>query len=188
MAISTKETLLGLPAELRARIHECVFSMTRLTFGDVEMNVDTTDLHCIPRITRPQSNSLALLYTCRQIRSECCSLWMSRVLFNFDSPKALLSTVLPRGEDFTARIRCLRVTTLSLYLKYPEVTSPWTYGLHWYLKLLPGLKLDTLYVLAGTYIDESYRITEERIIRDHQDSKEHLHTLIDDLIKYGSGW
>lgn len=181
-------TILKLPAELLTEVANYVFCETRLTFGDVDLDGELSEMTVIPRITRPRPHSLALLYVCREFHDVCRDSWMSFVLFNFDSPNALLATLLPRGEPFISRVRYISILHSRLWLRYPDASEPWFYESFQYMKLLPGLQLDTLYIIAGSYEEPGWKDFEGSWYRPVDFSHDSFYQLVGDMVRFGTGW
>lgn len=97
------------------------------------------------------------------------SVWLSRVLFNFEHVEALLDklSVLPSAK--LSQICHLRTRAQPLILYFEEHGHDACYRLAWSLKLLPGLRLDTLTVLGSS------RSTN-------------AHGTLTGMIKHGNGW
>ncbi|KAF2473696.1 uncharacterized protein BDR25DRAFT_256533 [Lindgomyces ingoldianus] len=136
--------LLELPREPRDEIYSWVLASTRVTFGEmpgVYYGIKLT-------INKSHPYSLALLYTCRQIKAEVRSHWISWVVFNFQTPESLLDTLTKLPTVKVAAIRHIRVNgrPVMLSLAHDDVY----YRLAWSLKLVPHLQLDTLTVLGGS--------------------------------------
>jgi len=95
-------------------------------------------------------HSLALLRACRQIYEETKSLWLGRILFDFNHVITLLDKLSSLPAFTLSRIRFIRVSADPLVLRVEGQNHHPFYRLVWVLKLLPHLRLDTLTVL-GTY-------------------------------------
>jgi hypothetical protein len=96
------------------------------------------------------THSLALLRACRQIYEETKSLWLGRILFDFNHVITLLDKLSSLPAFTLSRVRFIRVSADPLVLRVEGQNHHPFYRLVWVLKLLPHLRLDTLTVL-GTY-------------------------------------
>lgn len=96
------------------------------------------------------THSLALLRVCRQIYEETKSLWLGRILFDFNHVITLLDKLSLLPDLTLSRIRFIRVSADPLVLRVEGQNHHPFFRLLWALKMLPGLRLDTLTVL-GTY-------------------------------------
>lgn len=135
--------LLRLPRELRDMVYVALFASTRLTFGQSHVEQKTT------KTIIPALNSLAILRTCHQIHAEAGRLWRHRVLFNFENAEALLDKLSLLAPTALSQIRHLRTSRSSLQFDVPG-ENPVAYRLVSFLRLLPGLRLDTLTVIECT--------------------------------------
>ncbi|KAK7531428.1 uncharacterized protein J3D65DRAFT_637579 [Phyllosticta citribraziliensis] len=137
-----------LPQELRDKIYLAVFSSTRLS-----------------SFTAP--NALALLRVCQRIHSEIGNTWLKQVLFNFETPEAMLNRLANIPMEKRTLIRHMRVSDGPLVLSFGDEDV--FYRIYAALQLLPGLKLDRLTVLTGRVLKVAYES-------------------LDRLIKVSSGW
>lgn len=160
-----------LPGEMRVEIFSWVFSSTRITFGEVSIGGRSA---INPTINKSKPHALALLYTCRQIYSETRSLWKEWVLFNFQTPEAMLDILYPLPENILSRIRHVRTSGRPILLTLLEDDE--YYRIVTATKLLPALRLNTFTVLAGSANQYAGGTPEFR------------YDSIDELIKYGNGW
>ncbi|KAH8656437.1 hypothetical protein BGZ61DRAFT_372166 [Ilyonectria robusta] len=137
-----------LPQELRDKIYSHVFFSTRLGYG--QRAVDRIDRIRI----KPAQNALAMLQTCRRAKKEIGDTWIGQVFVSFEDPKTMLDilTALPPGTLF--KMRHLRVMGDPLMLSYED--GDVYYRLASTLRLLPGLRLDTLTVLGTPPYQVSY--------------------------------
>src|SRR2546429_1002562 len=154
--------LLQLPRELRDQIYTCLFASTRITFGERNSRITTKTM-------KPAPNSLAILRTCRQINQEAGALWLNHVLFNFENPEDLLDKLSTLPSTTLSQIRHVRTGGRPLMLQPIGDDDDVYYRLVWALKLLPGLRLNTLTVLGSSGGEIAYDTLEG-------------------LIKYGNGW
>ena len=162
--------LLTLPRELRDEIYAWVLASTRITFGaKLEGNRSIE-----PTINKSRPCSLALLYTCKQIKGEIGLLWIGWVLFNFHSPESLLDILTGLPTTQVASIRHVRVNGRPVMLSLPH--DDVYYRLAWTLKLVSHLQLDTLTVLGGSASNISGGPGQVD------------YNTLDDLIAFGTGW
>ncbi|KAL3486493.1 hypothetical protein BJX62DRAFT_241917 [Aspergillus germanicus] len=162
----TPSRFLLLPPEIRLQVYRHLFSATRLTHGQRPI----TRISTKHKLMKPAPNSLAILRSCRSINREIGSSWLGQVLFAFERVHDLLEKLssVPRGV--VEQIRHIRVGSQPIILlPPPEYRNKVFVKLVWALKLLPGLRLDTLTVL-GDYGHEVAYIT------------------LDGLVNYGSKW
>ncbi|KAF7334588.1 hypothetical protein MVEN_02288700 [Mycena venus] len=150
-----------LPPELRGEIYSHLFLSTRLMWG--ERAFGRTARQSI----RSVSNALTLLRTCRRVNGEIGTTWLQQVLFSFESPEAMLDKLANIPTATRALIRHARVSGDPLMLSWEDDSV--YYRTSQMLKLLPGLALDRLTILAS-------RVPEVR-----------YHTL-DMLVRHGTGW
>ncbi len=130
-----------LPQEIRDLIYSYYFRSTRLSHGEMPFSSSL-------RIrVRTAPNALALLRACRRVRAEVGDGWLGQVLFNFEDCMSMLDKLTALTADTLARIRHLRVRGDTLLPSAPGHSTH--YRLTSALKLLPGLRLDTLTVLRG---------------------------------------
>ncbi|KAK2813975.1 hypothetical protein FQN50_000379 [Emmonsiellopsis sp. PD_5] len=110
------------------------------------------------RRMKPAPNSLALLRSCRWIHNEAKSLWLGNVLFSFENVDDLMDKLSPLPESTLAQIRFARTGGRAVGMIPPENDY---YDVHYrvpfVLKFLPGLRLDTLTVLAYTGPEVAYQ-------------------------------
>ncbi|KAM0421332.1 hypothetical protein ACHAPT_010862 [Fusarium lateritium] len=149
---SQKECMLfRLPQELRLAIYSYVFSHEGLDWGRSPANK-----------RRNTFRTIALIQTCRRARDEIGDTWIGQVQLSFMKPEVMLDTLTALPAVTLSKIRHLRLSTEPLIVRFPEF--------HWYLvdsilKLLPGLRLDTLVVKGATKWSDAgfYRILESLI-------------------------
>jgi len=130
-----------LPQEIRDEIYATVFRSTRLTFGERYLGRDGG----MRVLSSARGTMLALLHTCRRVKEEIGVSWLHYMLFHFESPMVLMGKL--AGIPITVReqIRHVRV--------WWHITLGWVdvqyacYNAPEYLKLPPGLRLDTLTIL-----------------------------------------
>jgi hypothetical protein len=157
--------LFRLPQEIRQEIYARVFEKVDLKFNDGVMDPLRDPLSAAER------NSLALLRTCRQICEEIGDRWLNLVCFSFAWPDRMLDVLTPLLTEKLAMIRHIRVRDVPMLLHDPrdEDDEEREYRLVSILKLLPGLRLDTLMVMATSDGPTQYRT-------------------LDELVQYGNGW
>lgn len=101
--------LLQLPRELRDNVYTFLWTSTRVTFGQrCRGRIGTGRIE--RKNMKPAPNSLALLRVCRQTFEENKSLWLGRVLFNFEGVRSLLDklSLLPSTKLSQIRYVCTR--------------------------------------------------------------------------------
>lgn len=98
---------------------------------------------------KPAPNSLAILRACRQVNREAGGLRLSQVLFSFESVEDMLDKLSVIPLTTLSQIRHVRVGGRPLVLQPIGDDDDVYYRLTWALKLLPGLRLDTLTVLGS---------------------------------------
>ncbi len=96
------------------------------------------------------THSLALLRACRQIYEETKSLWLGRILFDFNHVITLLDRLSSLPAFTLSHIQFIRLSADPLVLRVEGKNNHPFDRVVWALKMLPGLRLDTLTVL-GTY-------------------------------------
>ncbi|RYP77338.1 hypothetical protein DL771_001133 [Monosporascus sp. 5C6A] len=141
-----------LPQELRNEIYSHVSFSTRLAYGRRAVSP-------IGRIRiKPAPNALAILQSCRRAKEEIGDTWIGQILFSFEDPETMLDklTALPLG--ILPKMRHLRVLGDTLMLSYGDEDGDEDvyYRLASTLRLLPGLRLDTLTVLGVRTKEVSY--------------------------------
>lgn len=159
--------LLQLPRELRDQIYTCLFTSTRLTFG--ERVISHINNHIKTKTMKPTPNALAILRTCRQINQESGPLWLGQVLFGFENPEDLLDKLSALAPTVFSQIRHVRTSGRPMSLPPIRDGGDVCYRLVWVLKLLPGLQLDKLTVLGLSTGPTDYDTVEG-------------------LVKHGTGW
>ncbi|ESZ96293.1 hypothetical protein SBOR_3348 [Sclerotinia borealis F-4128] len=142
---SNKHTLMKFPAEIRQMIFKHLFDSTRLTFGYRQIKYGF-------RKVLPSRNALAILRVCRQIYQEADHLWLSRVLFNFEDGMTLIDKLSSLPISTLEQIRHVRTRMLQ---DEPEIPAGITEELAHGLRLLPGLKLDTLSLVSPWRLNRS---------------------------------
>ncbi len=155
--------LLQIPRELRDQIYVCLFTSSRITFGDRSISQIRI------KKMKPAPNGPAILRTCRQINQEARYFWLGHVLFNFENPSDLLNKLSSLPPTTLSQIRHVRTSGCPLMLQLIGNDDDVHYRLVWALKLLPGLRLDRLTVLATSDGETAY-------------------DTLNGLIKYGNGW
>ncbi|KAL3447172.1 hypothetical protein BJX65DRAFT_308236 [Aspergillus insuetus] len=156
----TAARFLLLPPEMRLQVYRPLFSSTRLTHGQRPI----TRISTMHKLMKPAPNSLAILSSCRSINRQIGSSWIGQVLFGFERVHDLLEKLssVPRGV--VEQIRHIRVGSQPILLLLPpDYRNKVFVKLVWALKLLPGLRLDTLTVL-GDYGPEVAYITLDGLV------------------------
>ncbi|KAF3057689.1 hypothetical protein CFAM422_012204 [Trichoderma lentiforme] len=156
-----KSRLMGLPQELRLMIYAFLFSSTRFTSGE-RCGWDMVIRHFIPA-----PHGLAILISCRQAYIEIGRSWIGRVLFCFETVKAMVDKLADIPLETRSMIRHIRVSGHPMTFHYSEGLVQ--YDTYQVLKLLSGLKLDRLTVCGTGEAQSSY------------DS-------LNCLVKYSDGW
>ncbi|KID96849.1 hypothetical protein MAJ_07235, partial [Metarhizium majus ARSEF 297] len=150
-----------LPQELRISIYGYLFLSTRVSHGRRPVR-RIAEI----RIT-PAPHSLALLRTCRRVRTEIGDSWLGQVLFSFEDTETMMVKLTALSTATLSKIRHLRIRGETLMLSFGDEDV--YYRLVHILKLLPGLQLDTFTVLNMYGESVSYDV-------------------LNTLIKYGEGW
>jgi hypothetical protein len=156
-------TLLTLPREIRNKIYECLFASTRLLSSKV-----TTSFRQRKRL-KPAPNSLAVLRTCRQVNNEARNIWLSLILFDFETVEDALDKLSRLPLNTISQIRHIRVSGHLLRFRSIHLSGDVFYRTVWALKLLPGLRLKRFTVLAPCKGGTAYET-------------------LDGLITDGTGW
>ncbi|RMJ14400.1 hypothetical protein CDV36_005952 [Fusarium kuroshium] len=137
-----QSTLFRLPQELRLKIYEYIFSPKRLQWRFRKSGP----------AARPKNkprHTLALIQTCRRVRDDLGDSWLSQVHLTFRKPDIMLDMLTELPVSSLSSIRHVRVTAESVLTQPPPGrTRTELYFLSALLKLLPGLRLDTLTVQA----------------------------------------
>jgi hypothetical protein len=122
------------------------------------------------------STALALLRTCRRVRDEIRDglgrKWIHESLFDFHCPEVLLDKSASIPVAIRCEIRRVRIVDSPLFVWKIDAQrdeDKLYYRTAQILKLLPGLKLDSLTVYTMTGLRESY-------------------TTLDTLVRYSDGW
>lgn len=158
------------PGELRNEIFSWVFSSTRITFG----KLSSSRSEIKPTINKSNPNSLALLYACRQIHQETQLLWKQCVLFNFQTPEAMLDVLYPLPRSILSQIRHIRSSSRPILVSLAHDDEYYT--LAWALNLLPDLCLDTLTVLS----EKAHKVAGGTL--------ENRYHSMDRFVEHGNGW
>lgn len=162
--------LIDLPREMRDKIWIAVLSNTRLAMGERGGWRGAT--------VKPKPFGLSILRLCKQIHEETKTLWLKHVLFTFVGLKSMLDKLSPLPFETISRIRYLRLDLSDgdyLFLRRfraddetddeaDDRTSIVTrYGPVSLFKLLPGLNLNRLTILAYSRGISSYGTLESLI-------------------------
>ncbi|KAK7018395.1 hypothetical protein R3P38DRAFT_2982546 [Favolaschia claudopus] len=152
-----------LPREMRDEIYSHLLLSTRLVSGErAHGRIDRRRIGSVP-------HALAILRTCRQVHAEIGRTWLQQILFSFETPEAMLNKLANIPLATRALIRHVRVSGDPLMLSWPEDSV--YYRTHQVLKLLPGLALERLTVLAGRVPEVSYQ-TLDKLVRHSAGWKE----------------
>ncbi|WYZ44853.1 hypothetical protein EsH8_VIII_000169 [Colletotrichum jinshuiense] len=147
------------PQEVRNYIFSHLFSSTRLAWGE-----RIVEIFWHARV-KPAPNALAILRSCRRAKTEIGDTWIGKVLFSFENCKSMLDKLTTLAPGTISKLRHMRVLGNNLALVSEEAKGFVYYELHSALKLLPGLRLDTLTVL-GTSIPKTSYVVLDGLIRD----------------------
>ncbi|KAM0690194.1 hypothetical protein Q7P36_008961 [Cladosporium allicinum] len=160
--------MMRLSQELRDKIYTDVFCSTAFR-GDRYMDPDHVIDHRLPVSS---ITSLALLRTCRRVRDEIGNTWIRQSCFSFKDPESLLDRLAGIPIAVRCQIRHMRLTDDLMVVVKSEGDvgeRQLIYRTAQVLKLLPGLKLDTLTVYGMI-------------------SPEDSHATLDMLVRYSDGW
>lgn len=144
--LQSDSILYEIPQEIRNEIYCHVFSSTPLRFGRFRERHKQLPAH------ERQRYPLALLACCRRMRTEIGSSWLEYVKLAFGSPEIMLQKlpIIPRPLSSVRHVRVLDLMGKmpasrfrSRYRRDPEVF------LHEFLRVLEGLRLEQLTVIAG---------------------------------------
>lgn len=175
-----------LPQEVRDRIYSLVFYAWYGREGSPALYLGES-----PR-SRPVPNlryrhALALLRTCRRARDEVGDKWMKYGFFIFRDPVAMLDILTQIGPDTLSLIRDMRVVSNAIVLSdnagsgkilpSDEFGTDMFYRLAATLRLLPGLRLDTLTIIDG-----------EEDGPDPAEAAALLYDTFNGLVEEGLGW
>ncbi|KAL2012117.1 hypothetical protein VTN00DRAFT_4835 [Thermoascus crustaceus] len=164
MSSSNPIPLLQLPDELRNQIYTYLFAGTTLEFDEVH-----TYKYPFSWSTLKLPSDFPILRVCRQINQEARPIWLSQVLFDFETPRALLDCLSTLSSTTLSQIRHVRVHNWPFPLMIDTVRKRY-YWLLSALELLPGLRLDTLTVVEQSGL------------------RREVYNAVEKLIKYGTGW
>ncbi|RYP09133.1 hypothetical protein DL765_008558 [Monosporascus sp. GIB2] len=157
--------LFRLPQELRDQVYSYLFARTRISHGERQDPSGDRRLRI-----RPSPHGLAILRACRRASYEIGDRWLGEVTFNFEDQVTMLDALTALPAEKLSKMRHLRVRGRKLELGFRGGSNfRACYSLASTLKLLPGLRLDTLTVLG----DADYR---------------HGYETLDELVREGSGW
>ncbi|KAI1744519.1 hypothetical protein F4680DRAFT_226956 [Xylaria scruposa] len=157
--------LFQIPQELRDMIYTQLFIDTRLCHG-ILRDTDTPTVQIVPA-----SNALSIQRSCRRARAEIGDSWLGQILFHFMDPGTMLT-----------KLGTLPIPTLSKvrHVRIADIMYSCSDGKHYYypvqyLKLLPGLRLDTL-TIFGCHNTEL------------RDDSEFAYIRLDMLMECSQGW
>ncbi|KAI1755825.1 hypothetical protein F4782DRAFT_527181 [Xylaria castorea] len=131
--------LFRIPQELRDLIYTQLFTDTRLSHGEKLLGM-ISSIRVIPA-----ANALSMLRSCRRARAEIGDSWLGQVLFNFEDTQTMMTKLAALPIATLSKIHHVRIRGDTLVLRWPD--DVFYYRLVHALKLLPGLRLDTLTVL-----------------------------------------
>ncbi|KAF5120462.1 hypothetical protein E5D57_013816 [Metarhizium anisopliae] len=103
-----------LPQELRISIYGYLFLSTRVSHGRRPVR-RIAEI----RIT-PAPNSLALLRTCRRVRTEIGDSWLGQVLFSFEDTETMMVKLAALSMATLSKIRHLRIRGETLMLSFGD--------------------------------------------------------------------
>jgi hypothetical protein len=165
--------IMHLPQEIRDEIYANVFCSIHFihAFYDERHRAESSTAEV----------GLALLRTCQRMRDEIGLSWLHHVLFSFLNLYALLEKLAIIPITLREQIRHVCVHRSRLIVFHDEENDPESsYNTAGALKMLPGLKLDTLTVIgtgaSSHRLEAFYNI--ESLIR-HSDGWKELHYLSD---------
>ncbi|KAM5341488.1 hypothetical protein ACJ41O_014519 [Fusarium nematophilum] len=131
------------PPEVRHLIYSHLFDSTRIASGR-KITRGGNGLLGIKLL--PARNSLALLRSCRRVHDEIGTTWVGWVLFSFEDPETMLDKLAVLPPQLLSKVR--RVYVRGDFMLLPIGRNRNVYPLTSVLRLLPGLRLDTLTVLG----------------------------------------
>ncbi|KAK8087259.1 hypothetical protein PG994_002233 [Apiospora phragmitis] len=137
--------LFKIPQEIRNEVYGYVFDSTRLWFGESGTGLP-------PK--KSKRHSLALLTCCSRVRTEIGLTWLKRVLLCFESPELMPQKLLtiPAPISSVGHVRVHRLTGMMMAKAVL---------IHEFLRVLEGLCLEELTIVAGTDNSRSdYRAVE----------------------------
>ncbi|KAK4896287.1 hypothetical protein LTR27_005809 [Elasticomyces elasticus] len=141
-----------LPVEIRLEIYACLFYSTELIYGQPGHPGDS-HRRCHRRIAAvDRGKTLALLRTCRRVRSEIANEWLAQILFRFEN-----------------------ITGIQLWMSFRD--DDYIYMVHHALKLLPCLQLDRLTVIDWNNCDETVYEALDMLVR-YSDGWKELHFIV----------
>ena len=154
-----------MPRELCDLIYINVFTSTRISSG--ERATGSIKIKTI----KPAPNSLAILYSCRQIHDEVELSWLHHILFSFGRPVDMLHKLSPLPTSTLSQIRHIRTAGNIMMLQTDQYGDDTLYKLVSITTLLPALRLDELIIFGPPhgYGHLAYDILEE-------------------LLTHGGGW
>ena len=148
-----------LPPEVRNLIYSFLFESTRISFGKTSKFRGNESYNSN---IKPQTNALAILRTCRAINQEASKLWLGKVLFHFEDPVDMLDKLTALSVGVRSEIRHVRTGGRPFMVRFDDHGH--NIKLAWQMRLLEGLRLDTLTVLSHSVGDVAYN-TLEGLIR-----------------------
>ncbi|KAK7977272.1 hypothetical protein PG996_003342 [Apiospora saccharicola] len=136
--------LFKLPQEIRDKIYRDYFSCGPIQFGQ-----DRESKRRQPA-NKPRRHHLALLECCRRIRTEIGASWLGYIDLHFGTPEIMLQKLLTIPWPLSS-IRYVQVSDLMGPMVAARTASrpQAEVFLHEFLRVLEGLRLDKLVVVAG---------------------------------------
>ncbi|KAM0692947.1 hypothetical protein Q7P36_007504 [Cladosporium allicinum] len=160
--------IMHLPQEVRDEIYANVFYSTHFTYAHEGHPIESS----------ARETGLALLRTCRRVRDEIGVSWLHQVLFNFLDPFTLLNKLADLPITLREQICHVCVSGRELMIVYDEESES-SYNTAQILKLLPGLKLDTLTVVGTRALGPFESFYNLDLMIRHSDGWKELHYLSD---------
>ena len=148
-----------LPRELRDQIYEFIFQSTRLGSGR-----GITER--INAIVVPKANSLAILRTCRQINEETSHMWLSRVVFEFQTLPDMFDKFLElqsQKPEILSQIRYVRTGAFPRDAQIPLYQITGTYATRVLMTLLKSMRLERLTIFASYWPEDAFNAFHELV-------------------------
>ena len=158
--------IMHLPQEVRDEICANIFYSIHFTYAHEGHPIESS----------AREIGLALLRTCRRARDEIGVSWLHQVLFNFLDPFTLLNKLADLPITLREQIRHVCVSGRELRKVYDEESES-SYNTAQILKLLPGLKLDTLTVVGTRALGPFGSFYNLDLMIRHSDGWKELHYL-----------
>ncbi|KAK5699894.1 hypothetical protein LTR97_006028 [Elasticomyces elasticus] len=155
--------LMQLPREIRDEIYACVLYSTELIYGQPGHPGDS-HRRCHRRIAAVDyGKTLALLRTCRRVRSEIANEWLAQILFRFENLLALLEKLAYLSNAMRCQIRRVQITGIQLWMSFRDDD---------YIYLL-----DRLTVIDWNNCDETVYKALDMLVR-YSDGWKELHFIV----------